>query len=78
MNNSDNNVGKEGPEEKRPKLWGAIYMLLGVIGLAFSAYELLNSIGMVPLYGTVTTASLAGVLSILIIIYGYRVMNRDY
>jgi hypothetical protein len=78
MNNSDNNVDKEGPEEKRPKLWGAIYMLLGVIGLAFSAYELLNSIGMVPLYGTVTTASLAGVLSILIIIYGYRVMNRDY
>lgn len=73
-----NNKSEEEPEEKKPKFWGTIYILLGILGIAFSTYELIHSIGMVPLYGTVTTAILVGVLSILIIIYGYRVIKRDY
>ena len=78
MDNTGNKRNDEDPEEKRPKFWGTIYLLLGVIGIAFSAYELIYSIGMVPLYGTVTTAALVGVLSLLLMIYGYRVIKRDY
>jgi polyferredoxin len=76
MDNS-NEKDKE-PEEKNPRFWGIIYILIGITGLAFSVYALIYSIGMIPLYGTVTAGVLIGLLSIIIIIYGYGVFNRNY
>jgi len=78
MGNSNENKKEEEPEEKHPRLWGVIYILIGIDGLAFSIYALISSLGMVPLYGTVTAGVLIGLLSIIIIMYGYRVFNRDY
>jgi len=78
MNTSNDNNGAEEPEEKHPRLWGIIYILIGINGLAFSVYALIQSLGMVPLYGTVTAGVLIGLLSIIIIIYGFRVFKRDY
>jgi|GEM_PF-1232976 hypothetical protein len=66
------------PEQKRPKFWGTVYILLGMISLAFSVYSLINSFGTVPLYGTVTASVLIGALGIFLIIYGYRILKRDY
>lgn len=78
MDNSNSTKQDEEPEEKSPRLWGVIYILIGINGLAFSVYALIQSLGMVPLYGTVTAGVLIGLLSIIIIIYGYRVFKRDY
>ncbi|HTB31502.1 MAG TPA: hypothetical protein VK808_05720 [Bacteroidia bacterium] len=78
MVNSNENNKNEEPEEKHPRLWGIIYMLIGINGLAFAVYALLRSLSMVPLFGTVTAGVLIGLLSFIIIIYGYRVFNRDY
>lgn len=65
-------------EKKNPKLWGAAYVVLGLLGLAFSVYALVSSFGMVPLYGTVTAGVLVGFISLVLIAYGYRVFKRDY
>jgi hypothetical protein len=78
MVNSNENNKHEEPEEKHPKLWGIIYILIGINGLTFSVFALVHSLGMVPLFGTVTAGMLIGLLSIVIIIYGYRVFKRDY
>jgi hypothetical protein len=64
-------------DTKRPNVWGPFYLIIGLMGLAFSAYAIIHSIGMVPLYGTVVAGVLIGLLSIVIIIYGYRIMKRD-
>jgi len=69
---------EEEGEQKSPKLWGFFYFILGITGLAFSIYTLINSFGMVPLYGTATASLLIGALSILFVFYGYRVIKRDY
>jgi len=63
---------------KSPRLWGAFYMLLGIAGLAASLYtgyyDLYN---IVPLFGTVIAGVLTCAISILIILYGYRMIRRD-
>jgi hypothetical protein len=78
MGNSNSTKKGEEPEEKNPRLWGVIYIVIGVCGLAFSGYALIDSLSMVPLFGTVTAGMLIGLLSIIIIIYGYRVFKRNY
>jgi hypothetical protein len=65
------------PPEKRPKLWGLFYLILGVIGLIISGYSVLYSLEIVPLIGSVTIGILIGALSIFIIAYGYRIMKKD-
>jgi hypothetical protein len=63
---------------KRPKLWGSFYLVLGLGGLAASFYSGYNNIyKLVPLFGTVIAAALTSAISILIIIYGYRMMRKD-
>lgn len=78
MDNSNENKNGKESEPKNPRLLGVIYMLLGVTGLCFSSFALVHSLETVPLYGTVTAGSLIGLLSILIIFYGYRVFKKDY
>jgi hypothetical protein len=78
MNNSDENKKDGEREEKSPRLWGVIYIVIGINGLVFSGYALIDSLSMVPLFGTVTAGMLIGLLSIMIILYGIRVFNRDY
>ena len=78
MDTSKESKKDEEPEEKHPKLWGIIYILIGINGLVFSVFALIHSLSMVPLFGTVTAGMLVGFLSIIIIIYGYRVFSRDY
>ena len=78
MNTSNDKKRDEEPEEKHPRLWGIIYILIGINGLVFSVFALLRSLSMVPLFGTVTAGMLIGLLSIMIIIYWFRVFNRDY
>jgi hypothetical protein len=83
MDNSEKNNAPEDDidlarDVKRPKLWGFIYLILGIIGLAtslYSGYYDLNNI--VPLFGTVVAGVLIAALSILIIIYGYRLIRKD-
>jgi len=82
MNNQNANLPEDNddkdPEVKKPKFWGSIYIVLGIGGLSFSIYTLLDSFGTVPLYGTVTASVLVGALSIFFIFYGYRIFTRDY
>jgi hypothetical protein len=78
MNNSDRNTNDEEAAERNPRLWGIIYIIIGVDGLVFSIYALLDSLGMVPLYGTVTAGILIGLMSILIIMFGYKVLRKNY
>lgn len=78
MGNSNEKKKDEEPEEKNPRLWGVIYIVIGINGLVFSGYALIDSLSMVPLFGTVTAGMLIGLLSIIIILYGYRIFNRDY
>jgi hypothetical protein len=69
----------EDPEENKPRLWGFFYLILGISCLAFSIYTVLYDLeSIVPLYGTVMTGVLLGALSIFIIIFGYRIIKRDY
>jgi hypothetical protein len=65
-------------ERKHPVLWGVAYIILGLIGLCFSAYALIGNMGIVPLYGAVTAGVLVGAISLLLIAYGYRIMRKDY
>lgn len=74
----ENNELNDAPERKKPKLWGTIYFILGIGSLTFSIATLIHSFGMVPLYGTVTAAVLIGALGIFLIIYGYRIIRKDY
>ena len=67
------------PDFKRPKLWGTFYLLLGLLGLGFAVYSIFYDIkNIVPLYGTVMAGALIGALSLLIIIFGYRIIKKDY
>jgi hypothetical protein len=74
----EDNELNDAPETKKPKLWGAIYLILGIGSLTFAIATLIHSFGMVPLYGTVTAAVLVGALGIFLIIYGYRIFRKDY
>ena len=78
MNNSDKEINNEEPEEKKPKLWGAIYIVFGVVGLGFSAHIIINCNEITPLFGAITGGVLLGALSIFLIAFGYRVIKRDY
>jgi hypothetical protein len=65
-------------ESKRQKLWGAFYMILGMAGLAASLYSgYYDLYNIVPLFGTVMAGLLTCAISILIILYGYRMMRND-
>ncbi|HTB05552.1 MAG TPA: hypothetical protein VK806_01280 [Bacteroidia bacterium] len=78
MNTSNENNSNEEPEVKKPKFWGTIYFILGIVGLICSIYILWNCTNMVPLAGAATGGILLGALSILLIVFGYRVINKDY
>ncbi len=78
MSNTDQNNRSDESEEKSAKIWGAIYICLGIIGLVFSAYLLINCGEITPLIGAIIGGVLFGVLSILVIIFGYRVIKRDF
>lgn len=82
----DNSEKDKTPEEeidlirdvKRPKLWGFICLLVGIIGLGTSLYSgYYDMYNIVPLFGTVIAGVLIAALSILIIIYGYRLLKKD-
>jgi len=77
MSDKESDIDDEA-ERKHPVLWGVAYIILGLLGLCFSAYTLLGSFGIVPLYGAVTAGVLVGVISLLLIAYGYRVIRKDY
>lgn len=65
-------------DSRRSKIWGSFYLILGIGGLVFSIFSLWHDIGgIVPLYGTVMASILVGAISLLILIYGYRVIRRD-
>lgn len=65
-------------EPRRPNIWGPFYLVLGIGGLLFSIFSLWHHIaGIVPLYGTIMTSVLIGAISLLMLVYGYRVMKRD-
>jgi len=85
MDNSEKNKTPETMDEidldkggKRPKFWGSVYLIIGIGGLAACLYtgyyDLYN---IVPLFGTVIAGVLIAAISVLIIIYGYRMMRRD-
>ncbi len=78
MSNPEQNTSNETEEERRSKIWGAIYIILGIVGLAFSVYFLLNCSEMAPLIGAIGGVVFFVLLSILVIIFGYRVINKDY
>ncbi len=77
MNTEEKDMDDEA-ERKHPTLWGGAYIVLGLLGLCFSGYALMGSGGIVPVYGAVTAGVLVGVISLLLIAYGYRVMRKDY
>jgi len=75
-NGSNINVGQD---NKWSVLWGPFYFILGIAGLCISGYALLHDFGnIVPLFGTVMAGVLTGALSILVILYGYRIIRRDF
>jgi hypothetical protein len=75
---SSESVGEK-PEDKKPRGWGFFYLLLGLACLGFAIYIVLYDLeSIVPLYGTVMTGVLLGALSIFVIIFGYRIIRRDY
>jgi len=72
-NNADTERGV-----KRQKFWGIFNIILGTTGLAASIYSgFYDFKNIVPLFGTVIAGVLIGALSILIIIYGYRLFKSD-
>ena len=76
--NTINENSNEEPEVKKPKFWGGLYVALGIGGLAYAAYLLINCRDIVPLIGAITAGVLIGALSIFMIVLGYRVIKRDY
>jgi hypothetical protein len=78
MSNLNENTDEEEPEVKNPKLWGIIYLLLGIAGLIYSGYLLANCNQIVPFIGAATGGVLLGALSIFLIVFGYRVIKKDY
>jgi hypothetical protein len=64
--------------DKRPKVWGVFFMLAGITGLTTSIYSgYYDMYNIVPLFGTVIAGVLIAALSILMIVYGYRLFKRD-
>lgn len=62
-----------------PKVLGTIYIALGILGIAFAAVSIFFDIkDIFPLFGTVLSGAFVGALSILVLIYGYRVFRKDY
>ena len=72
-NNNDNLS-----DVKNPIRWGILYIIFGIIGLAVSIYAVKNSFDIVPIFGTVMAGMSTGALSIFIIVYGYRIMKKDW
>lgn len=83
MNNSEKDKTPETKDDfdidvKRPKFWGSFYMILGIAGLGASLYSgYYDLYNIVPLFGTVIAGVLTCAISILIIIYGYRMLRKD-
>lgn len=79
MNKSEKEKSSEKDDgEKNSMLSGIFYFILGLLGLAFSIFSgYYDFENIVPLFGTVIAGILIGALSILIIIYGYRIMRKD-
>ncbi|MGP8214935.1 MAG: hypothetical protein ACLQQ4_05175 [Bacteroidia bacterium] len=63
---------------KNVKLRGSFCIVGGIIGLGFSVQILFNCSEITPLFGAITGGVLLGVLSIFIMILGYRIIKRDY
>lgn len=85
MDNSDkdksavaNSVPVIDKGDKRPKMWGVLCVIAGVIGIAISIYTgFYDFKNIVPLFGTVMAGVLIAGISILLIIYGYRLLKKD-
>jgi len=78
MDKEDEKNDQDAPEVRNPKRWGIFYIVLGIAGLCFSVSIVLKSSDIVPLVGAVTSGALLGVLSLFMIILGYRVLKKDY
>jgi hypothetical protein len=78
MEKEDEKNDLDSPEVRNPKRWGIFYIVLGIAGLCFSISIVLKSSDIVPLVGAVTSGALLGVLSLFMIILGYRVLKKDY
>lgn len=73
-----NNVPDLEKGVKRPRLWGSFYLILGIAGLGASLYSGYYDLqNIVPLFGTVIAGVLTCAISILIILYGYRMIRKD-
>jgi hypothetical protein len=82
MNNSEKDkvpdVADLDKGDKRPKMWGSFYLITGIIGLGVSIYSgFYDFKNIVPLFGTVIAGVLIAALSILMIIYGFRLFKKD-
>lgn len=67
------------PFRLHPKLLGAVYIMLGIIGLGFAFLTLFSNLkDIYPVFGATISGAFVGALSVLILIYGYRVFSKDY
>jgi hypothetical protein len=78
MKNPNKNNDNRELKGRNPRLLGLIYILLGITGLCFSLFALVYSLETAPLYSTLTIFSMVSLLSILLILYGYQVIKKDY
>ena len=79
MDNSENDKTPELDQgDKRPKMWGVLYLVAGITGICISIYSGFYDLkNIVPLFGSVVAGILVAALSILMMIYGYRLLRRD-
>jgi hypothetical protein len=76
MNNTPNKPKKF---KMHPKVVGTAYIIVGLLGLVLAVCSVFcNLLGVLPWIGTVISGAFIGALSILTIIYGCRVFDRDY
>jgi len=78
MDTSEKDKLPDSNNDDKSSVWGIFYLLVGIVGLAFSIFSgYYDFENIVPLFGTVIAGVLIAALSILMIIYGYRIMKRD-
>ena len=74
---------KKNAEEDRANrlsmLWGLLYLILGLMGILISIFSVAYNLeNIVTQSANLIAGAFTGILSVLIILYGYRIMKKNY
>jgi hypothetical protein len=59
-------------------LWGALYIIYGIAGIIISILAIKSGFGIVEVIGPVIAGAFIGIISVFLMIYGYRLIKFNW